>query len=118
MHPLHNRVSTSVNMREASKHFPATRSRVLSKAAELNNYPGPMHVLEHAEALALSTEQATATRNLLQAHKAEARDLGKELIDSEATLDVLFATRAIDVVALEHQLAEIASRQAAVRASH
>ena len=94
------------------------RGMGFAKAAELNGYPGPMHVLEHSEALALSTEQVTATRNLLDAHKAEARELGEALVDSEATLDVLFATRTIDGTLLERQLAVIASRQAAVRASH
>ena len=89
-----------------------------AKAAELNSYPGPMHVLEHAKALALSAEQETATRNLMAMHKAQARHLGKELVDSERDLNQLFAARSIDVAALERQLGVIATRQAAVRGSH
>ena len=89
-----------------------------AKAAELNGYPGPMHVLDHAKALALSAEQETATRNLLATHKAQVRHLGKELVESERDLDRLLATRSIDNAALERQLGVIATRQAAVRASH
>ena len=89
-----------------------------AKPAELNGYPGPMHVLEHAKGLGLSAEQEAATRNLLLTHKVEVRNLGKELVESERELDNLFATRAIDATALDRQLAVIASRQTAVRASH
>jgi delta 1-pyrroline-5-carboxylate dehydrogenase len=44
-----------------------------AKAAELNHFPGPMHVLELADQLKLSASQRVATRNLMDAHKAEAR---------------------------------------------
>jgi hypothetical protein len=33
------------------------RGLALARAAELNGYPGPMHVLEHADALGLTGEQ-------------------------------------------------------------
>src|SRR5208282_406614 len=36
----------------------------LAKAAELNHYPGPRHVLDIADKLGLSTDQLTATRAL------------------------------------------------------
>ncbi len=42
-----------------------------AKAAELNGYPGPMHVLELAERLALSATQLRDSEALLAAHKAE-----------------------------------------------
>jgi hypothetical protein len=35
----------------------AGRGMGLALAAELNGYPGPRHVLEHADALALTSEQ-------------------------------------------------------------
>ena len=37
----------------------------LAKAAELNGYPGPMHVLELAQALQLNQEQRASTQQLL-----------------------------------------------------
>src|SRR5258705_1471679 len=38
-----------------------------AKAAELNRYPGPMHVLELADTLELSSEQRTKTAQLMDA---------------------------------------------------
>ena len=51
----------------------------LALAAELNGYPGPVHVLELADALQLTGEQRHATHQLMQAHKAEARELGAQV---------------------------------------
>src|ERR687892_2344181 len=50
----------------------AGRGMGLALAAELNGYPGPLHVLEHADALALTAEQRHRTRSLFEAMKAEA----------------------------------------------
>lgn len=44
----------------------AGRGMGLAPAAELNGYPGPMHVLEHASALALTAEQRDRTRVCLR----------------------------------------------------
>ena len=59
-----------------------------AKAAELNHYPGPMHVLELADRLGLSAEQRNATKALMDAHKAHARAIGAKLVDAERALDV------------------------------
>jgi len=58
-----------------------------AKAAELNGYPGPAHVLELAGPLQLNAEQELATRSLLTAHKARAQSLGVEMIAAERELD-------------------------------
>ena len=55
----------------------AGRGMGLALAAELNFYPGPAHVLELADALALSNEQRTGTKALLDAMKAETIPLGE-----------------------------------------
>lgn len=47
-----------------------------ARAAELNRYPGPMHALEHADALALSQGQRAA---LAQIGAAQARVRGSHL---------------------------------------
>ena len=61
-----------------------------AKAAELNHYPGPSHALELAEKLGLTPAQITATRALMTSHMAEAREIGKRLIDAEQAVDALF----------------------------
>src|SRR5688572_9925082 len=63
-----------------------------AKAAELNHFPGPMHVLELADRLALSPSQREATKKLMEAHKDEARAIGARLIDAEQRLETLFRT--------------------------
>src|SRR4051812_32813197 len=47
-----------------------------AKAAELNHYPGPKHVLELARELQLTPAQREQTIALMQAHQGEARELG------------------------------------------
>lgn len=49
----------------------------LAKAAELNHYPGPVHVLELADKLQLSAEQKTRTKAIFDAMQKEAINQGK-----------------------------------------
>ena len=73
----------------------AGRGMGLALAAELNGYPGPMHVLELAEPLALSDQQRAKVQDLFAAMKAEAVPLGETLIAQEADLDKQFASKTI-----------------------
>jgi hypothetical protein len=59
-----------------------------AKAAELNGYPGPMHVLELSSTLKLTDAQREATEKLLNEHKREAREIGAQIVDLERKLDV------------------------------
>ncbi len=87
-------------------------------AAELNQYPGPMHVLELAKDMELSTEQVRATEQLLLTHKVEARVLGIELIEAERQLNELFATKQATDASVRQQTEKVALVQAKLRASH
>jgi hypothetical protein len=89
-----------------------------ARAAELNRYPGPMHALEHADALALTAEQRAALAGLMARHKQEARALGADVVRLERELDALFAGRTATAASVDAQLARIASAQARVRGSH
>jgi len=90
----------------------------LAKAAELNGYPGPMHSLESAKELGLTGAQQEKLEALMQVHKEEARHLGAEVIRLEGELDTLFAKHAATPQAVDAKLAQIASTQASLRASH
>src|SRR3954469_25358405 len=48
------------------------RGMGLALAAELNGFPGPLHVLELADQLALSAEQRAKVQDLFAAMKQEA----------------------------------------------
>lgn len=86
--------------------------------AELNGYPGPRHVLEHADGLGLSAEQRHATEVAFQGMAAEARDLGRKLIAAEAALDRLFADRTARAEMVNRATAQAAAIRGALRAAH
>lgn len=96
----------------------AGRGMGLALPAELNGYPGPMHVLELAEPLALTTEQRERTAALIAAMKAEAVALGERVIATEADLDRLFADGRATPGEVAELTRSIGLAQAALRASH
>jgi Spy/CpxP family protein refolding chaperone len=96
----------------------AGRGMSMALPAELNGYPGPLHVLELAEPLALSDEQRRRTQELYERMRAAAVSAGEALITSEAQLDRLFATRTATPEALNAALAAVAQAQARVRGTH
>jgi hypothetical protein len=96
----------------------AGRGMSLALPAELNGYPGPLHVIEHADALGLLPAQRTRTEQLFAAMKAEAVPLGERLIRQEADLDQLFATKTVQPATLEIATGAIGATQGALRTAH
>jgi Spy/CpxP family protein refolding chaperone len=96
----------------------AGRGMGLALAAELNGYPGPMHVLEMADALDLSDQQRAKVQELFTAMKAEAIPLGERLITQEAELDKAFAGKTITAATLAVSTEAIGATNAALRQSH
>ena len=89
-----------------------------AKAAELNGYAGPKHVLELAGELALTPEQRTQTQALFAAMQTKAVALGRQLVDEERKLDRLFASATVTQASLQQSVTRIGSLQADVRAAH
>jgi len=96
----------------------AGRGMGLALAAELNGYPGPVHVLELADKLDLSAEQLARVRELHAAMQRDAVPLGQRLISLEADLDQQFASRSVTPASLAEQTAAIGTVQGALRAAH
>jgi hypothetical protein len=96
----------------------AGRGMGLALAAELNGYPGPMHVLELADALDLSGQQRAKMQELFAAMKAEAIPLGERLIAQEADLDDSFASKTITAASLAASTEAIGATHAALRRTH
>jgi len=90
----------------------------LAKAAELNGYPGPAHVLELAGPLALSAGQKARTEELFRGMEKKAVGLGRALIDEERKLDKLFASRTVTPETLNASLERIGAFQAQLRQAH
>lgn len=96
----------------------AGRGMALALAAELNRYPGPMHVLEHATALSLTQEQTATMQRLMAQMRTQAVVAGEELIKAERALDRLFADARADDASLAAAVAEAARAQGKVRRIH
>lgn len=96
----------------------AGRGMGLALAAELNGYPGPMHVLELADSLDLSGQQRAKMQELFAAMKAEALPLGERLIAQEADLDKEFASKTITAATLATATEAIGATHAALRQAH
>lgn len=89
-----------------------------ARAAELNGYPGPMHVLELAEPLKLTESQSTATRVLMDQHKAKVRRLGIQLVQAEWELNALFRDKHANEEEIRVRMETVAQLQARIRNSH
>jgi hypothetical protein len=96
----------------------AGRGMSLALAAELNGYPGPLHVIEHANALQLTPDQLSRMGALFDAMRSEAIALGERLINQEADLDRQFSNRTITEPSLKEATAGIGATQAQLRATH
>jgi len=103
---------------EEVKQYLAGAGMGYAKAAELNHFPGPQHALELADPLALSAEQLAAIRQLMDAHKAEARTIGAQLVESERDLEALFQSERIDEAALARAVRTAAALEGEYRLSH
>jgi Spy/CpxP family protein refolding chaperone len=90
----------------------------LAKAAELNGYPGPMHVLELADELNLDQAQREKSRQLFEGMRAAARAAGAQLIEEERVLDTLYATRSATAAKVKAQLERIEAVRTRLRALH
>ncbi len=94
------------------------RGMGLAKAAELNGYPGPMHLLEHAAALRLSDAQRRAIEAIRDRMAAAAQALGREIVAKERELDAAFAEGRINEVLLKTKADGIAALMGRLRAVH
>lgn len=90
----------------------------LAKAAELNGVPGPAHLLEHADEIALTTEQVTAIEAIFENMQMLAIAEGERLIARETALDAAFRAGTVSDDALRRMLGEIEASRSALRYIH
>jgi len=90
----------------------------LAFAADQNGYPGPMHVLELKDRLALTPDQEAKVQALMHAMFAESRPKSRRLLEAEAKLRRLFAGRAADDAAVRAAVAEAERARSDVRLVH
>jgi hypothetical protein len=113
----HDRAIKALSDDEARQYL-AGAGMGYAKAAELNGYPGPMHVLELADRLGLSAEQRDATQRLMDKHKADARALGARRIAAEKALDGLFKVGTVEKDQLAAAVRETTRIEGEYRLAH
>lgn len=94
------------------------RGMGLALAAELNGYPGPLHVLELKDQLRLTADQRQRFQQLFDSMKAEAIAVGEELIANERALDRRFSEGGMTPETLAALTARIGETQGQLRAVH
>lgn len=104
--------------REDVDGYLAGKGMGLAKAAELNGYAGPAHVLELAAELELTPAQREKTEALFASMASKAAQLGQALVDEERRLDRMFASKSVTPELLDSSLSEIGALQASIRGAH
>ena len=90
----------------------------LARAAELNGVPGPTHLLELAEEIALSEQQRSDIEVIRARMQADAIAAGDRFVAAERALDAAFQQGAPDAEALERLVTEAGQARAALRLVH
>ena len=90
----------------------------LAKAAELNGVPGPAHLLEMKDKIALTPEQVGKVEALFNEMRARAVAGGKTLIAAEQALEAGFRSGNMSDQTLRLLLADIAKARSELRFIH
>ena len=90
----------------------------LAKAAELNGFPGPVHILEMEDKINLTNEQKNRILNLYADMKANAINLGTRLIELEKQLNNAFSDKTINRDLLAQYIQDIEHIRAKLRFVH
>jgi Spy/CpxP family protein refolding chaperone len=90
----------------------------LALAAELNNLPGPKHVLDLADSLDLSAVQRSTVQAAFDAMLRQAQEIGAAIVAAERELDAAFAGGTLDREGLEARTAWIAELRGRLRFTH
>ena len=98
--------------------FREARGMGLARPADINGYPGPIHVLELSDALSLSTDQRDAVRALYGEMREEAVPLGEEFLTQYGALEGAFRDRTVTAATLDRQTAELGRIEGRLRSTH
>lgn len=90
----------------------------LALPAELNGYPGPVHLLELKDEIPLRAEQVAHFEERVERMRAAAIPAGQALINAEKAIERAFAEGRIDDVSLRHLLADAEAARAELRFIH
>lgn len=87
-------------------------------AAELNQYPGPKHVIDLSSELKLTPEQEESLRKQIPLMEQEAIEAGRELLALETQLDQAFQKGTVSDDELQSLTQDIADAEGKLRYTH
>lgn len=90
----------------------------LARAAELNHYPGPKHLLELAEELGLTSDQREHVESVRATMAAQAVALGARILQAEQHLSDLFAGGSATRAEVDRITGHIGGMRGELRAVH
>lgn len=90
----------------------------LAKPAELNGYPGPLHVLQMADEIALSDTQREEVEVLYEDMRSKAILAGERYLMAETELDMAFLEGTVDAESLTELVDSSATALGALRNVH
>lgn len=96
----------------------AGRGAGYALAAELNGYPGPLHVLDLGVQLGLTKAQRAGAEAVFAAMNSEARSIGAEIVTAERALDRAFAAAHLDKAELARRSEDLGRLYGRYRAAH
>lgn len=94
------------------------RGMGLARPAEVNGFPGPMHVIELSGPLQLSEDQLHRVRAVYERMKAKATELGKQYVNAERAVDAAFKAKGGDAGEVAARVAEASRLLAEIRLAH
>lgn len=103
---------------DAIKQLQAGKGWGLAKAAELNGMPGPVHILQMKNEIALTKKQEIEIKALFENMRAKAIPLGNKLIELEKQLNESFSNKTITRDMLKQQLLTISKTRMQLRFIH
>jgi Spy/CpxP family protein refolding chaperone len=89
-----------------------------AKPAELNGYPGPLHILELEAKLALTPEQKRKIEDIFAQMKAAAQKAGMVYLDAEQALEAAFASGTASPAEIARLTGEAGQARAQLRNVH
>lgn len=116
--PVTEGAATSALTAEAVQQLLNGEGMGLARAAELNGYPGPKHVLEFKDQLGISSAQEKQVERIREQMLNEARSLGRSIVDAERSIDEAFMSRQISEADLASRTSIIARLQGELRRVH
>lgn len=90
----------------------------MARPAELNGFPGPHHVLDLADSLALSAAQRAAVEDVFRRMQERATALGRQVVEGEGALDALFASGTVAEDALAERVKAVDALRSELRLVH